>query len=99
MRYDIPGVLANLTLAEKLLIARLSVTVTIHHLAHGGVASTGHVTTFPKPVEPMAAVLPRLPSEVTIVRAGRGAASGDAKKQSRLYTVRREKSDGCSLLA
>ena len=43
-RYDVPVALTDLTLAEKLLIARLSVTVTIHHLSHGGVASTGHVS-------------------------------------------------------
>ena len=91
MRYDIPGALAGLTLAEKLLIARLSVTVAIHRLAHGGVSSTGRVATFPKPVGPMAAVLPRLPSELTIVRVRRGASSGDAKKQSHLYTARRQK--------
>ena len=38
----------------------------------------------------MAAVLPRLPSEATIIRVRRGAASGDAKKQNRLYTVRQK---------
>ena len=59
--YDDPDVLKCLTLAEKLLIARLSVAVTIHHLAHGGVASAGHVATSPKPVEAMAAVPPKTP--------------------------------------
>ena len=39
----------------------------------------------------MAEVLPRFPADVTIVRARRGAASGDAKKQNRLYAVRRKK--------
>ena len=94
VRYDTPCALAGLTLAEKLLIARLSVTVAIHRLAHGGVASAGRVATFPKPVGPMAEVLPRLPSDVTIARARRGATSGDAKKQSRMYTARRKKAMG-----
>ena len=86
--YDVPGALSFLTIAERLLIARLSVTVPIHHLSHGGVASSGHVATFPKPVGPMAAVLPRPPSEVTIARARSGAPSGGAKKQNRLYAAR-----------
>ena len=90
-RYDIPEELAGLTLAEKLLIARMSVTVAIHHLAHGGFASTGHVATSPKPADAMAEALPGFPSDVTIIRVRRGAAIGDAKKQSRLYTVRRKR--------
>ena len=84
-----PDALTALALAEKLLIARLSVTVTIHHLAHGGVASTGHVATFPKPVESMAAALPRLPYEVTIVRARRGAAMLKSRTASTPYAGKR----------
>ena len=57
-RFDLPAALADLAPSEKLLIARLSVTVAIHRLAHGGVASTGRVATFPKPVERMAVVSP-----------------------------------------
>ena len=71
--YDAPEAPKCLTLSEKLLIARLSAAVTIHHLEHGGVASAGRVATFPKPAEPIADVLPRLPSEVTLARVRRGA--------------------------
>ena len=39
----------------------------------------------------MAAVFPRFPSDVTIIRARRGATASSAKKQNRIYTVRREK--------
>ena len=39
----------------------------------------------------MAAVHPRLPADVTIIRVRRGADGGAAKKQNRLYTVRRKK--------
>ena len=89
--YDAPVALADLTLAEKLPIARLSVTVTIRRLSHGGVASAGRVSTFSKPVDPMAAVPPKLPADVTIIRAWRGAAASSAKNQNRLYAVRRKK--------
>ena len=90
-RYDPHPAIADLALAEKLLIDRLSVTATMHRLAHGGVASTGHVATCPKPADPMAAVLPILPPEVTIVRVRRGATEGLARTQNRLYAVRQKK--------
>ena len=77
-----------MTLDEAILIARLSVTATIHHLSHGGVASSAHVATSPNPVDPMADVLQRPPSEVSIVRIRRGASAGDAKTLNRLYDVR-----------
>ena len=89
--YDVPDVLKCLKLEEKLLIERLSVAVTIHHLAHGGVESACHVATFPKPAEPMAAVRPRLPCDVTIARVRRGATARAAAKKNGLYTVRASK--------
>ena len=89
--HDAPDVPKCLTLAEKLLIARLSVAAAIHRLAHGGVASAGHVATFPNPAEPMAAVLPSLPSGVTFVRVRRGATARADARQNRLYTVRASK--------
>ena len=73
VRYDVPSALAVLALKEQLLIARLSVTVTIRHLARGGVARAGNVATFPKPADPVAAVLPRLPFEANMVRVRSGA--------------------------
>ena len=87
-RYDAPFAPTDLTLAEKILIARLSVTATIHQLAHGGVASTGQVS---EAGGPMAAVLPRLPADGTVIRVRRGAAASSSKKQNRLYAVRRKK--------
>ena len=90
-RYDIPDALSALTLPAKLLTERLSVTVAIRRPAHGGVASAGRDSTFPKPVGAAAEVIPRSPSGVTIVCARRGETSGDAEKKSRLYTARREK--------
>ena len=93
-RYDFPGALTALAISEKILIARLSVTAAIHHLAHVGVASTGHVSKFPKPADSIAADPPRLPPDVTIVRVRHGAANGDAKKKNRFYAVRRKKAMG-----
>ena len=91
VRCEIPVALADLTFAEKLLIARLSVTVTTHRLAHGGVASTGHVATFPKPIESIAELPPELPPDETIVRVRRGATEGLDRKKNMLYTARRKR--------
>ena len=52
VRFDITGALAWMALTEKLLIARLSVTVKMHRLARGGVASAGDVAAFPNPAGP-----------------------------------------------
>ena len=41
VRYYLPSSLSDLTLAEKLLIERISVTVATHHLAHGGWRALG----------------------------------------------------------
>ena len=90
-RYGAPCVLACLTMEEKILIDRLSAAVTIHHMAHGGVEGAGHVATSPKPVEPMAAVRPRLPSDVTIARVRRGATARAAATKNGIYTVRAAK--------
>ena len=90
-RFDAPVAPTDLALTERLIIARLSVTETIHRLSHGGVARAGDVSKLPKPVVPIAAVLPRLPSDLTVIRARRGAADSAAKKKNRLYTARWKK--------
>ena len=46
--YDFPVALAAITLAGRLIKARISATVTVHRLAHGGVACAGHVASFLK---------------------------------------------------
>ena len=90
-RYEIPVALTDLTLAGALLILWLSVTATIQHPAHGGVASTGHVASPPKPIDPISAVRPRLPDETIIVSVRRGETEGLTRKKNMLYYERREK--------
>ena len=58
-RYDFPDASAALTIAEKLLIALLSVTMTIHRHSNGGFSSTGRGAMFPRPVELMAEARPQ----------------------------------------
>ena len=85
---DAPSVLPKPTSDAKLLIARLEVCMATHHLAHGGAETNCHFATPPKTMGPMAAGLPRLPSETTIARVRRKTRGGVAGTASRLYAVR-----------
>ena len=78
-QYDGRGALADIALSEKLLISRMSATVAMRHLAHGGIACARQFVAFPKPVEQAAGISPRFPSDAPIARARRGATSGGAK--------------------
>ena len=89
--YDAANVLAALALSETLLIARLSLAVTIHHLAHGGGASAGDVATSPKPVAPYSIFLSMTPSEAAIAQVRRGATARSAAGRNRLRAVRASK--------
>ena len=89
IRYDQPPELKDLTLAEKMLISRLRPAMSIQHLHHGGIASKGHVATFPRPIEDVAKILPWLPASVDVIRFKRqleGRQDG-----SRAYLVRHTK--------
>jgi hypothetical protein len=91
VHYDIPEELADLTLAEKLLIQRLSPIIPLVHLKHGVYGSRGHVCTYPKDIGPICNVLPRLPKDVEIVKVVRTYTGRDGKPKSRGFNVRREK--------
>ena len=58
--FDAPEVPAAIALAGEFLIARLSAAVTIHRMAHGGVAIAGRVATCLNPVEPVADFPPQV---------------------------------------
>ena len=75
---------------ETFSIARLSVEVAIHRLAHGGAAGAGHGATSPTPVAPLAAAPHMLPSGVTMSCVRRGATARVAAKENMIYAVRGE---------
>lgn len=87
-RYDLPEELTGLSLAERLLISRLHPAISLQHLHHGGIASKGHVATFPRPVQQVANILPWLPESVEIIRFKRR--TDNEPDRSRAYNVRHQ---------
>ena len=65
---EVPDQLANLTVVEQQLICRLSPAIQVHMLKHGGIAANGHCVTFPQNVNEPSQILPRLPSEINLIR-------------------------------
>ena len=81
----VPEELSEISDAEQMLIARLAPTVHVHMLKHGGIASRGHCIAFPQAVQEPATILPRLPTEVDIIRVRRQG-KDDTRKD---FSVRR----------
>lgn len=65
---EVPVQLANLTIIEQQLICRLSPAIQVHMLKHGGIAANGHCVTFPQNVNEPSQILPKLPSEINLIR-------------------------------
>ena len=66
--YHVPKELLNLSIAEKLLILRVSPLIPVIHIKNGILGSRGHIVSFFHDITSIATVLPRLPNEVTIVK-------------------------------
>ena len=65
---DVPGELNNLSVVEQQLVSRLSPAIQVHMLKHGGIAANGHCVAFPQYVNEPAQILPKLPSEINLIR-------------------------------
>lgn len=58
-------------LTEQKLIARISPSINMHMLKHGGIASSGHCITFPQNINEPAQIFPRFPKEIQLIRVGK----------------------------
>lgn len=57
-------------------------------LKHGGIASSGHCVTFPQQINEPATDLPKLPSEINILKVKRKGKNDSSKEyRVRRYTV------------
>jgi len=65
--YNLPKELKNLTIAEKMLIQRVSPLIPVIHLKNGILGSRGHIVSFFQDLSTICNIFPRLPSEVSIV--------------------------------
>ena len=64
----VPPELADLSIIEQQLIARISPCISIHMLKHGSLAASGHCVSFPQEVNEPCKILPLLPSDVQIIK-------------------------------
>jgi len=66
--YHVPRELSNLSIAEYLLIQRVSPLIPVIHIKNGILGSRGHIVSFFQDMTSIATDLPGLPNEVTIVK-------------------------------
>ena len=67
----LPQVLKSLSITKQQLIARISPCINIYMLKYGGISSSGHCVTFPQDDNEPAQIVPRLSSEVSIIKVRR----------------------------
>ena len=92
--YSIPRELEDLTLIEKLLIQRISPFVPLEHMYKGTMGLRGHVCAFHQGIKGIATILPRLPSDVSIVRIVRemkGEIGCSSLRETKAYHVNKER--------
>ena len=91
-QYRIPDCLSCLSDCEKMLIQKLNTHVPAHHLKYGVVGIKGHVCAFPQEISQVCSVLPRLPSDCSVVRYVKEMHSRVIGEQTvRLFRIRRSK--------
>ena len=69
--FEVPQELACLTLVEKLLIQKISPFVPLEHIYKGTMGLCGHVCAFQQNITGITTILPRLPSDISMVRVVR----------------------------
>ena len=91
VRYSIPMELSELTLAEKLLIQKVSPLIPVIHIKNGTLGSRGHVVSFFQDISGICNELPRLPNNVTMVKVVRQSLSNDGEAIRKAFMVNRLK--------
>jgi hypothetical protein len=91
VHYDIPKQLHHLTIAEKLLIQRVSPLVPVIHVKNGCMASRGHVVSFFQDISGLCTVFPKLPSHVTMVKVMRTSVNKEGDTIDRIFLVNRKR--------
>lgn len=90
-RYDLPDVLSSLTIAEKMLIQRVSVLVPLTHIVKGTFGLKAHCCAFEQDVDELANTLPRRKDDATVIKVMQTirAEIGSDRISMRQYKVRR----------
>jgi hypothetical protein len=88
--FKVPEVLSCLREGEKLLIQQISVYVPLHHLMYGQLGARGHIVSFPQDISSVCHILPRLPSQVSLIRVVKHFKLDDGEIGSKSFSVRKE---------
>ena len=90
-QWMLPQALAKLSLAEKMMIQRLSPVVPMQHIKNGVFGLCGHVCAFEQDIESVACILPRLPDDSVLIKVVKEIQSeiGSSAGNSRMFTVNR----------
>lgn len=90
-QYHVPDELSSLTIAEVLLIQRVSPLVPIVHIRNGTMGIKGHVCSFRQEINSIATSLPNLPERVKAVKMVRTYKDAEGSMQTRTYMVNRKR--------
>jgi hypothetical protein len=91
IHYELPEELKNLSIAEKLLIQKVSPLVPVIHIKNGVLACRGHCVSFFQDISSICDVFPKLPSEVTMVKVIRTSTTKGGDIVDRAFTVNKQK--------
>lgn len=92
IHYESPDILTCLTDGEKLLIQQVNSYIPLVHIKNGQLGIKGHVVAFPQHVQEICTVLPRLPSETTIIKVTQTYQEKEGSNiVSKSFLIRKEK--------
>ena len=88
-QYHVPNELKCLREGEKLLIQQISMYVPLHHLMYGQLGARGHIVSFPQDLSDICRELPRLPSNVSLIRVVKHFKLSDGELSSKSFSIRK----------
>lgn len=91
MFYNIPHELRHLTIAEKLLIQRVSPLIPVVHIKNGSLGSRGHIVSFFQDIGEICNELPRLPKDVSLVKVIRSGTTKTGDNISNAFTINKNR--------
>lgn len=91
VHYDVPNELSNLTIAEKMLIQRVSPLIPVIHIKNGMLGSKGHIVSFFQDIKGICNVLPRLPEQVSMVKVIRASVNRHGESMNNAFVINRRR--------
>ena len=90
-QFMLPHELQRLTIAEQLVIQKASPLIPILHIKNGTYGCKGHVCTFPQQINEICTTLPRLPSNVHVIKVICNHVTKGGMEVTKAYNIRKDK--------